>query len=348
MSGSKEVFGAAPERGAAAPGAPLTCHNSIFSDESLNKDKFKSLDSHQRKVIFAIEQNIQGMVETFGEDRLGFLTLTFADKVQDMKEAQRRFNNLAGGVLRKRYNGWIVVPERHKSGVIHFHVLVASQYDLRSGVCFDQFLRGDFRSAPNGLRAEWAFWRGKGKGKSVMARYGFGNWFQMWPVMHSGKAIARYIGGYVAKGQSHRRPEDKGAKLVRYGKGVGKVGTRFSWNSARSSLWRAKLMRIAAAMGAIRKVAGEKVDGASFRRWWGPRWAYYLKRVVGFVKLPVYATGTMYNIDYNEDCFPPGIVDVFSVSEWGNSHYDDLWWLGAVVESLMKGVLPSVGYECAD
>ena len=67
----------------------------------------------------------------YGIERLGFLTLTFADHVTDAREAQRRFHSLATHVLNTRYRArWIRVLERHESGRIHYHLIVVEIFKI--------------------------------------------------------------------------------------------------------------------------------------------------------------------------------------------------------------------------
>ena len=61
------------------------------------------------------------LVEQFGIEKLGFLTLTFADRVVEISEASRRFDNLNRRVLKVRYKRTVAVPERQKSGRLQFH-----------------------------------------------------------------------------------------------------------------------------------------------------------------------------------------------------------------------------------
>jgi hypothetical protein len=199
----------------------------------------------------------------FGVERLGFLTLTFKDNVQVIKEAQRRFNSLNTGVLQGRYEKAIGCWERQKSGRIHFHLVVVVASDIRTGFDFEAVERGDYKSANPALRSEWAFWR------RTAPDYGFGR-TELLPVKSTAEGIARYVGKYVSKHIGNREERDKGAKVVRflgYAKpssfleypvssegvriegpprlvhrpGERSMSARFGWNSENALVWRAKL-----------------------------------------------------------------------------------------------------------
>lgn len=205
------------------------------------------------------------MCQKHGIERIGFLTLTFRDHVLDPKEAQRRLNSLTTGVLRQRYGEHIRVFERQKSGRIHYHLLVAMQADVRTGVDFDQIARGDYRSAPEALRREWAFWRATAKG------YGFGR-TELLPVKSSTEAIGRYVGKYIGKHLAAREARDRRVRLVSYS-GEKVAGTNFAWVSPGATEWRRKT---GAFIGMLHETGAiEELSTAAMYKRWGPRWAHY-------------------------------------------------------------------------
>ena len=128
----------------------------LFSSNSIQgtQDPPFKVPSHYRKASVALAWNVAGLAVQYGLDRLGFLTLTFADHVLDVKVASRRLNSLASNVLNDRYLAWLRVLERQKSGRIHYHLIVVLPVDIRSGVDFAAFASGDYRSAGPALRAE--------------------------------------------------------------------------------------------------------------------------------------------------------------------------------------------------
>jgi hypothetical protein len=216
---------------------------------------------HKRmaQVVFL---EIMALVAFYGIERIGFLTLTFADHVTSLRQAQRRFRSLRAHVIVERYERAIVVWERHQSGRIHFHLVVVLKDDIRTGADFAAFNLKDYRSANAALRAEWAFWR------VTCPKYRFGR-HELMPIKSNAEGIARYVGKYIAKHIGQRLEEDKGARLVRF---IGyKAGDRsascvFSWNSENAWLWRHKVAAYAKRHGVA------DLDG--MRRTFGPRWAY--------------------------------------------------------------------------
>lgn len=231
-------------------------------------------------MAFVLASEIQSLAKDFGIERLGFLTLTFAAPITDLKEAQRRFKSLNSNVIRKRYARAIGCWERQRSGRIHFHLVVVLPNDIRTGFDFGGIARRDYRSASDSLRREWAFWR-----KTAPA-YGFGR-TELLPVRSSAEGIARYVGKYVSKHIGERRPEDKGARVVRFigfQPGQRRYSTRFSWNTDNGWLWRQKLRSYCQRVGAR--------DTEDLWRIFGPRWAYILQ---GEIMLePVTGCSTVY------------------------------------------------------
>jgi hypothetical protein len=212
-------------------------------------------------VAFSLAHNVKRLAERFGVERIGFLTLTFADHVTDNAEASRRWKSLRTGVLGKRYGGWVAVRERQKSGRLHFHCIVILEDDIRTGADFAAFELGDYRSAGQTLRQEWAFWR------ETAPKYGFGR-TELLPVKSTAEGIGRYVGKYVSKNIERRIEEDKGARLVMYSKSLGEYlkPNDFAWNTKRAWLWRTKLARVASTCGFS--------EPADFRYYHGNRWAW--------------------------------------------------------------------------
>jgi hypothetical protein len=223
------------------------------------------LTGGHKRSAFCLAFEIMQLAKEFGIERLGFLTLTFADPVLELKEANRRFNSLNTHVLKRRYRRAVVVPERQKSRRLHFHLLVVLDADIRTGVDFEASKRRDYRSAGSALRAEWSFWR-----KTAPA-YRFGR-TELLPIRSTAEGIARYVGGYIGKHIRERAETDKGARLVRYlgyEPGQRKTSCRFGWNTVNGWLWRHKLASFASRNGA------RDTDGLA--KIFGPRWAYYLQ-----------------------------------------------------------------------
>jgi len=211
---------------------------------------------------------IRWLAQEFGVERLGFLTLTFADHVIDNAEANRRLGNLARRVLKGRYKRCIAVRERQASGRIHFHLVVVLDTDIRTGVDFKAMKAGRYQSAGPALRSEWAFWR------ETAPKYRFGR-TELLPVKSNAEGIARYVGSYIGKHVGQRIEADKGAKLVTYigfKPGQRHAGSNFSFLGERANLWRHKLGQFVerhglAGMDALAAVCGR-------------HWAYVLEEEI--------------------------------------------------------------------
>ncbi len=248
------------------PGAAaLPClFSSNCTETPADPSPVPSIPAHYRKAAVALAWNVAHLAETYGLERLGFLTLTFADHVLDVREASRRLHSLASHVLNARYSAWVRVLERQKSGRIHYHLVVVCPADIRAGVDFAAIASGDYRSAGPALRAEWAYWR------KTAPLYRFGR-TELLPVVSSAEAISRYVGKYLGKHLDARLPADKGARLVAMSKGARYASTRFSWAS-KGSLWRLQVAAFASAMYRAGRIPSPTWSG--LRAGLGPRWCH--------------------------------------------------------------------------
>ena len=251
-----------------AGGLPLPCR---FIESTAPKPPKcpppAGLSPGHKKTASALSWNVAHLVEKFGIERVGFLTLTFADHVTCPREAQRRFHSLKTHILRSRYAEHIRVVERQKSGRIHYHLLVVLPDDIRTGADFDAFARRDYKSANNHLRREWAFWR------HTAPRYGFGR-TELMPVRSNADAMGAYVGKYISKHIYKREERDKGIRLVEYTRGARMASTRFTAVNSGATLWRQKIQTFVHLTRCSHP--GEPVTGlASLRRIYGPRWSYH-------------------------------------------------------------------------
>lgn len=254
-------------RSTAAHLLPLPCPKSHNSTDDPRAAPTESLifPGSAKRTAHALQLNVTAMVERHGLERVGFLTLTFADHVLDPHEAQRRMNSLTTHVLRPRYGSVIRVLERQKSGRIHYHLLVNVGVDIRTGCDFTSFAQGDYRSAPRALRGEWAFWRATAKA------YGFGR-TELLPVRSTSTAIGKYVGKYIAKHLGQREGRDRRVRLVSY-VGTRVASTRFAWAGGPAALWRLKL---AAFVGMLHQAGAlGSPTLAAMRLKFGPRWAHH-------------------------------------------------------------------------
>jgi hypothetical protein len=216
-------------------------------------------------MAYVMATEIELLAMEHGLEKLGFLTLTFADHVTKIKEASKRFNSLNTNVLSKRYLRSIAAVERQESQRLHFHLVVVTNADIRSGVDFKAIAAGDYRTAGRALRDEWLFWR------VTAPKYRFGR-TELLPVKSNAQGIGRYVGKYVSKHVGNRQANDKGARLVRflgYGPGERRVSAKFSWNSDGGWIWRNKLKAWATANGFANT---DEIKAA-----YGPRWCFRLR-----------------------------------------------------------------------
>ena len=226
--------------------------------------KQESIKIKYRKTATALSYNVEQFAMKYGIKNLGFLTLTFKDYVVDFETASKRFNSLSTHVLNKRYQAWLKVSERCKSGRIHYHLIVALEEDVRTGFDFGAISNNDYRTANKYLRSEWSFWR------STAPKYRFGR-TELLPIKSSHEAIGRYVGKYIGKHMMRREQNDKGARLVSYSKGCRTMSTKFSWFTEGSKEWRAK---VSIFIHMISEKTGCEPTFEGIRGELGTKWAY--------------------------------------------------------------------------
>lgn len=253
-----------------AEGARLPCR----SLETTQPRTPQNLTGPHKKTALALSWNVAGLCEKYGVERVGFLTLTFADHVVDAREASRRFNSLATHVLKSRYLDYIRVLERQKSGRIHYHLLVVLPDDIKTGFDFGAVDQGNYKSANNHLRREWSFWR------KTAHLYRFGR-TELMPVKGTSDALGQYVGKYIGKHIGQREERDKGVRLVSYSRGARMATSRFtaidhySWTEG----WRPRVKTFVEQMNRSFLVQFPHrppmrcLDDLNF--YLGPRWAYH-------------------------------------------------------------------------
>jgi hypothetical protein len=289
-----------PVEGAGLP--CLSSNNSIEATGLKRENPTVDLSPQQKKSACALAWNVQAMASRWGLERLGFLTLTFAEHITDPKEAQRRLNSLSSNVLRERYpDGFIRVYERQKSGRIHYHLLVVLPHDVRTGADFEAFSEGDYRTASTYLRKEWSFWRKTAK------TYGFGR-TELMPVRSTEEGIGRYVGKYIGKHHASRKEEDKGVRLVEYSRGGRIATTRFGWSTENAAQWRAKVRLFAQIMQ--QRLGVEINELSDLTPALGPRWAYHHRDFI--YSLPVMTPEPGRGILSNGDHYDPKTGEILT------------------------------------
>ena len=252
-------------------------NNSIEINEKAKRNsihtyisKHNSLTQKYRKTATALSYNVQEFSKKYGLENLGFLTLTFKDRLLDFKDASKRFNSLASNILNPRYQAWLKVSERCKDGRIHYHLIIAMHKDIRTGFKFNEINDRNYSSANQYLKSEWSFWR------SAAPKYKFGR-TELLPIKSSHEAIGRYVGKYIGKHMMEREQNDKGARLVSYSKGCRTMNTKFSWVTEGSMDWRAKV-RIFAHM--ISEKTGCEPTFEGLKAELGSKWAYNHRQII--------------------------------------------------------------------
>lgn len=259
-------------RGGEADLPCLNRNNSIHSSSTasigLDLTRFGShnnLSTSHKKSAAALAWNVQYLADLHSIERIGFLTLTFPDHVVCPKEAQRRFNSLASNVLRSRYAAYIRIFERCLSDRIHYHLLVVLSDDIRTGANFDEISQGQYTSANKSLKSEWKFWRETAK------EYGFGR-TELLPIKSTSEGIAKYVGKYIGKSIAQRQQQDKGVRLVEYGKSSRVATSKFTFVSEGSAVWRRKMATFAKIVARAHDLPCNDLSHLS--QILGSKWAY--------------------------------------------------------------------------
>jgi len=277
----------APAAPAAGAGAPLPCLSRNISNEDWSQDGYTELSDYHKtglsdyhkKVAECIKLNAAWLIERYGIEHVGFLTLTFKSDV-GLKAAQRRFNSMRTGFLTDHFGEFIKVTELTRRGWVHYHLMIVTRADIRTGFDFQaqktaqtavtiadrrRWTKIYAASASPYLRGLWKLLREKSD------VYGFGR-HELLPIRSSKEAVAWYLGGYVSKCVKGRRPQDKGARFYQCSQGWKAASVHFAWRTIRSWIWRQKVAKLAAVFGAA--------DTADLARICGKHWCYHLKEQI--------------------------------------------------------------------
>ena len=278
----------APDTGAAGAGSAATvpCLNTHISIEINQPDDQEALEipeveysKGRKKTAFILSESVQKLCRIKGVDRVAFLTLTFADHILDPREAQKRLNSLLTNVVKPRYGEYTGVLERQKSGRIHYHLLVTMPFDCRSGVDFEAFMRGDYKTASKQLRDEWRYWR------KTAGKYGFGR-TELMPIKSTEEAIGRYVGKYISKSitasnESNNADLDKGVRLVRYSAGARAGTCHFTFVSKNSEKYRTALRYLVDIINDQMGLGITEIDELKYV--FGPRWQYGFRYAIASI-----------------------------------------------------------------
>jgi hypothetical protein len=287
--------GSGAERGEAAPASDLPCQ---YSDNCIGKDsssKLVPLSPYRKKSRHRLEMAIEWMVNKYGINHVGLLTLSFGvpgsgrgsqatwelrELAKDLDFVQKRWASFRSNVIAVRYQDWICILEPHKDGVWHLHVVVATKEDIRTGTDVETlsnyklpyWMRRGKNLRNEALAAEWRALR------VTACKYRFGR-VELLPIKKTKEAFARYLGKYLTKTFNLIEPGRK-HRLVRYSRGIGRhLSICFSIRGLGNLLYRTRL-KMAAAMLNFK-------DYGYFADFFGPRWNYYLRDIIAGIPIPL-------------------------------------------------------------
>lgn len=176
----------------------------------------------------------EGLLKTYGERHVIFVTLTFPTPMNSVREA-RKFLNSMLNAIRARYEANLWVMETNKSNAIHYHLLLPVKADVYDGtyVCgFERHLyapESTLRKYMNQALREEADWIGE-RAKT----HGFGR-TQVAPIYSENPSA---VVNYLCKQDWRRGPwpfvESKGIQFWNSSKNIRIGNTKFSWLGARS------------------------------------------------------------------------------------------------------------------
>jgi hypothetical protein len=263
---------------------------------------------------------VEWMVRKHGLNHVGLLTLTFGvpgsgkgsvetlelrERAKDLEFVQGRWHSFSTNVVAKRYKEWACVLELHKDNVWHFHVVVATKPDIRTGCDIETLtnyklpfkLRRGKRFRNEAIAAEWEALR------TICCKYRFGR-AELMPIKKTGEALARYVAGYLTKSFG-RVPSGRRNRLVRYSQSVGRnCSMRFSPHTLGNLIHRTRL-KLAASMLYFQEYG-------DFADYFGSRWHYYIGDIIAAIPVPFefgkgqFESGLATKVlrDYAADPFP--------------------------------------------
>lgn len=234
--------------------------------EKLRKEQILALCGilapYQKRQAHTLFSNVERLInQAPSVGHVGFFTLTTKDNVTDKAEFSRRWHSMLSNYWSQspHFGHWLGTYEQQKRGAWHLHVLVVLPYDIRTGVDFDEFAKGRYKSASPYLRSVWRDLRG------ACIRYNFGR-HELLPIKSNAEGMARYVGKYISKHIGQREEAAKGKRLISSSQGWLKNSSNFAWNTEGSKEWRRKVALFAGALG----IQGPA--GLYFKL--GPNWAW--------------------------------------------------------------------------
>ena len=241
------------------------------------------IPGYVRKQAQTVAWRLDWMERTYGIAHLLAVHLTTVEP-WEWPRLTRQWNNLWTKVLSRYYEEYLLVPEYSPDGRLHAHAVLVAKRDVRTGYDFEarevakkRGPKARWRSGANlALKAEMARWNAgkfdeemrRWTGGGVQLAYGFG-YTRIEPVKSPG-GFARYMAKYMTKGFEHRRPQDKGRRLIRCSQRVAKI--KAPRVGVGVSLWDAKLASFLSLNGLA--------DVDALRGKVGSKWAWHLRDVI--------------------------------------------------------------------
>jgi len=234
------------------------------------------------------------MVREYGLNFVGLLTLTFGvpgtgkgsretwelrQQAKELDFVQKRWHSLNTHVIAKRYPAWACALETQEDGVWHFHVVVVTKFDNRTGTDVATLTnyklpwgirrRKQYRNAA--LGAEWQTLR------ELCCKYRFGR-VELVPIRTSGEAVARYLASYLTKTWKGLKASRK-SRLVRFSRNISKQFTLVCsvWNLG--NLIHRTRLKMAARMLNF-------TDYGDYADYFGPRWHYFIGEIIAGIPIP--------------------------------------------------------------
>ena len=287
---------AVAERGEAAPASALPCqYDNNCIGNGIGKFQSAPLPPYRKKSRHRLEMAIEWMVEKYGIERIGLLTLTFGvpgsgrgslethqlrEQAKDLGFVQARWHSFCSNVIVKRYQDWICILEPQRDGVWHIHVVVATKEDIRTGT--DVATLANYKLPPwlrkgkhlrnEALAAEWKALR------ETTCKYRFGR-AELLPIKKTKEAFSRYLGKYLTK-TFNLVPAGRRYRLIRFSRGVGRhFSMRFSIVGLGNLIYRTRLKMAASALWFQ--------DYGDFAEYFGARWNYYLRDLIAGIPVPL-------------------------------------------------------------
>ena len=253
------------------------------------------LSPYRRKCRHRLIMAIAWLVKKHGLNHVGLLTLTFGvpgsgrgsqatkelrEQAKDLDFVQKRWHSLNTNIIRQRYHDWICIPEPHRDGVWHLHVVVALKMDIRTGTDVETltnyqlpyWMRRGKHLRNEALAAEWQALR------KIACKYRFGR-IELLPIKKTGEALARYLASYLSK-SFKLVPAGKRCRLVRFSRSLSRnFSMQFSLWSLGNLIYRTRLKMTATML--------HFQDYGDFADYFGPRWNYYLGDLIAAIPVPM-------------------------------------------------------------